>query len=133
MDTLVKALAPVFAAGFALQQFLEIIDPLLAQIVKDPMWKKVVMGIISLVVGLVFSAIGGFRVLTTLFQTSNSSPAWDHPVLDVIVTGLILSAGTEGFNSIMKFLGYAKEDKKAEAATAVKSATHDSLRRLNRE
>jgi hypothetical protein len=31
-------------------------------------------------------------------------------------------ACTEGFNSIIKFLGYAKEDKKAQAARSLKTA-----------
>jgi hypothetical protein len=43
-------------------------------------------------------------------------------VVDVIVTALVLSAGTEGFNSILKFLGYAKEDKKAQAVESLKTA-----------
>lgn len=40
---------------------------------------------------------------------------------DVIVTALVLSAGTEGFNSILKFLGYSKEDKKAQAVESLKT------------
>jgi hypothetical protein len=37
--------------------------------------------------------------------------------VDVLVTGLVVSGGTEGFNSIMKFLGYKKEEKKAAIKT----------------
>jgi hypothetical protein len=81
-DTVAEALTPVFAAGFAVQQFL---------------------------------AADGI-----------------YPRLDVFVTALILSAGTEGFNSIMKFLGYAKEGKKAEAAGARSSATPEASRSLSR-
>jgi hypothetical protein len=53
-------------------------------------------------------------------------------VVDVIVTALIVSAGTEGFNSIMKFLGYAKEDKKAdtvEKQAKVEPAALDELQK----
>jgi len=42
--------------------------------------------------------------------------------IDGVVTGLIISAGTEGFNSIMKFLGYAKEEKKGDAAVKNQAA-----------
>ena len=132
MDTLTKALAPIFAAGFAVQQLLELIDPIIASGVKAPATKKVVVGIISLGIGLLLSGFGDFRVLTVLFKASSGSSTWNHPWLDGLVTGLILSAGTEGFNSIMKFLGYAKEGKKAEAAAAKTSATSEALKSLNR-
>lgn len=131
MDTLVKALAPIFAAGFAVQQLLELLDPVIAAIVKTPTTKKIVLGMISLSIGMLLSAVGGFRVLTAL-STISTTGSWNHSTLDVFVTGLILSAGTEGFNSIMKFLGYAKENKKAEAATAASSAPADALKSLNR-
>jgi len=36
---------------------------------------------------------------------------------------LVISAGTEGINSILKFLGYSKEREKAIAAIAKKKAT----------
>ncbi|MGD0174859.1 MAG: hypothetical protein ABSC61_10630 [Anaerolineales bacterium] len=39
--------------------------------------------------------------------------------LDAVTTGLIVSAGTEGLNSILKLLGYLKEDRKAAAATRI--------------
>lgn len=43
--------------------------------------------------------------------------------LDVLVTGFIISSGTEGINSIVKFLGYKKEEKKDQAATAASLTT----------
>jgi len=89
MDALVKSLAPVFAAGFAVQQFLELIDPLIAAFVKTAAWKKFTLGIISLVIGLLLSGYGGFRVLAPLFQASSNSSTWNHPVLDLLTTGLI--------------------------------------------
>jgi hypothetical protein len=132
MDTLVKALAPVFAAGFAVQQLLELLDPLVTLVTKTPTNKKVVLGLISLGIGLALSGMGEFHVLADLSKMSNGSGTWNHPRLDIFVTGLILSAGTEGFNSITKFLGYAKEDKKAEAAKSAASAPSDTLKSLNR-
>jgi hypothetical protein len=106
MDKLVTALGPAFAAGFAVQQLLEILDPLMDKIKVD---KKFLLGVVSLIAGLVLSFGAGLRVLQPLGVTG--SDIWD-----AIVTGLIVSAGTEGFNSIMKFLGYSKEKQKADAA-----------------
>ena len=48
------------------------------------------------------------RVLTAL----NATHAPD--ALDCFVSGVIISAGTEGFNTVLKFMGYAKEEKKAD-------------------
>jgi hypothetical protein len=46
-----------------------------------------------------------------LYVVDRSTPA-QLIAADVLMTGLVLSAGTEGFNSIMKFMGYAKENAK---------------------
>jgi hypothetical protein len=123
MDKLVTALGPAFAAGFAVQQLLEILDPLLDKITKD---KKLLLGIVSLIVGLVLSFGAGLRVLEPLGSTA--STFWD-----AIVTGLVVSAGTEGFNSIMKFLGYTKEKQKADAAEKQKTAGPEALSLLKRK
>ena len=106
MDKLVIALGPAFAAGFAVQQLLEILDPVVGKIKAD---KKLVLGIASLVVGLVLAFGAGLRVLRPL------GVADVNYYLDVIVTALIISAGTEGFNSIIKFLGYTKDKRGKDA------------------
>ena len=108
MDKLVMALGPAFAAGSAVQQLMELLDPIVAKIVKKED-KKIVLGVVSLIVGLVLAFGAGLRVLEPL-----GIAAVDF--LDSLVTALIVSAGTEGFNSIIKFLGYAKENKKGVAA-----------------
>lgn len=112
MDILVTALGPVLAAGLALQQLLELLNPLIERIVgEDEKIKKMYVGLISLLVGFGLSFGAGLQVLTAL---GASTPY----VVDGIVSGLIISAGTEGINSIMKFLGYTKEKEKANAAAA---------------
>ena len=123
MDRLAMALGPAFAAGFAVQRLLEILDPLLDKIpfVKDH--KKMILALVSLAVGLVLAFGAGLRVLLPL-GVANAD------FLDAIVTALIVSAGTEGFNSIMKFLGYAKEGKKAEAAEKKDKASPQALAKL---
>jgi hypothetical protein len=47
------------------------------------------------------------------------------------VTVLVISAGTEGVNSILKFLGYAKEDKKAQAAGKVAETPAAAVQAIN--
>lgn len=110
MDKLIESLAPAFAAGFAVQQLLEILSPLLEKFGLSN--KKIVMGLISLAAGLSLAFFGGLKVLRPF--------GYEAGVIDPIVTGLIISAGTEGFNSIMKFMGYYKQKEKADAAMKVK-------------
>ena len=114
MDTLALALGPAFAAGFAFQQLLELLDPLASRIVSGDN-KKLALGSVSLILGLLLAFSAGLRVLQPL---GFAGPDW----LDAIITGVIISAGTEGFNSIMKFLGYAKENKKKEVREETGSA-----------
>jgi hypothetical protein len=123
MDTIVLAFGPAFAAGFALQKLLEIFDPLVERLVKnDEKAKKMFLGLVSLAAGLALAFGAGIRVLVHLGYSG--SDVWD-----ALITALIVSAGTEGINSIMKYLGYAKENKKeemglrsAELATVEKDA-----------
>jgi len=118
MDKLIMALGPAFAAGFAVQQLLEILDGFVSIKKIGNADKKVIFGIVSLLVGLVLAFWAGLRVLRPLGYNNGD-------FFDAAVTALILSAGTEGFNSIMKFLGYAKEDKKSGAAEGKKRAGKD--------
>jgi hypothetical protein len=112
MDMLVTALGPVLAAGFAVQQLLEILNPLVERFTGDnEKAKKMYLGIVSLLLGFGLSFGAGLQVLTAL-----GSPA--PYLVDGVVSGLIISGGTEGINSIMKFLGYTKEKEKANAAAA---------------
>jgi len=101
METLVTALGPVVVAAFAVQQLLELVDPILfqEQVVKH---KKLILGVVSLVVGLVLTFGFGLRVMA---RFGVYTADW----LDAIVTAVLLSAGTEGSNSIMKVLQYYKE------------------------
>jgi hypothetical protein len=111
MAHLVVALAPAFAAGFALQRLLEILDPILDRI-KNGENKKIVLGLISFAAGLGLATWPKIRVLNQLV-----APDTVPSLLDYLVTGLIVSGGTEGFNSILKFMSYKKEEKKQEANT----------------
>ena len=124
MEILVTALGPVFAAGLALQQLLEIVGPWVERMANnDEKRKKLFVGLISLAVGLGLSFGAGLYVLRAM---GASAPY----VVDGIVSGLIISGGTEGINSIMKFLGYSKDKEKAEAAAAKKDAGEQAMKKM---
>ncbi len=124
MDLLVTALGPVFVTGFAVQQLLEIIGPLLEKITSNnEKRKKVYLSLLSLIVGMALSFGAGLHVLVAF----NASTPY---IVDGIVSGLIISGGTEGINSIMKFLGYSKEKEKANAASAKKDAGEEALKKM---
>jgi hypothetical protein len=113
MEKLIEAMAPVFAAGLGIQQLGEILDPILERVSADR--KRVVMGVVSLSIGLAVAFIGKLHVLAIL-------GAPDDKIINPLITGLIISGGTEGINSILKFLKYTKEDKKNEAAAKAPAA-----------
>ena len=104
MDELIQALAPVFVASFALQQLIELLDPILDQLIKQH--KKWILSVTALVVGLALSLGLGLRVLHLLGVTRF---AW----VDMILTALFLAGGTKGINDLIKFIGYKKEEAKA--------------------
>ena len=113
MDKLVLAFGPLFAAGFAVQQLLEIVTSFL-DVDSNPTfqkYKKAVLGAISLGVG--FWLASSVDQLLVLKAMGVNAP-W---LVDVFVTALVLSAGTDGVNSILKFLKYSKENKKNTAAS----------------
>ena len=105
MDKLVMALGPAFAAGLAIQQLLELLDPVFGEKLGDN--KKIVLNMVALGIGLLLAFAGGLQVLEPL--------GIHHSTVDSIVTGLIISGGTQGINSLLKFMGYAKEAKKSDA------------------
>jgi hypothetical protein len=124
MDVLVTALGPVFAAGLAVQQLLELIGPWMEKLANnEEKRKKLFLGLISLAFGLGLSFGAKLYVLGAL---GASTPL----VVDGIVSGLIISGGTEGINSIMKFLGYTKEKEKANAVTAKEGISEAELNKM---
>jgi hypothetical protein len=128
MDKLITALAPVFAAGFAVQQLVEILTSILDLDSRESFqkYKKAILAVVSLVLGLVLAYNDYLRVLQPLFAQDVTDPVTKAPTvippyLDYIVTALVISAGTEGINSILKFLKYKKEETKIDAAAKLSS------------
>jgi len=112
MDEFIKALGPAFACGLALQQLLELLDPILSRLLPDPLKKKTAISWISLGVGLALTVGAKLNILKILGDDKLSWPS-------VVVTALIVSTGTEGFNSLIKFVFYKKEEQKGVDPSAV--------------
>lgn len=152
LDKIITALAPVFAAGFAVQQLLEILTSVLDLDSNEGFqrYKKAILGSVAFGIGCALAWALKNGVLGILQGIS------EYTWIDFFATALVISAGTEGVNSILKFLKYSKEDKKREAAGAdpkaslpaapaapaaepalrpagVRVATEDSLARINRQ
>ncbi len=120
---LAQALVVPFAAGFVVQRLLEILDPLFPDSVQKPNRKKIVMGLISLALGWCLS----FSGLTVFALLGAHISRWE----DIVLSGIFISAGTEGFNSVLKFANYKKEASKADAAEKMSSVTNQKLQLVN--
>ena len=108
--SVIYALAPAFAIGFAIQRFLEILDSWFDLDKKfSAEWKAALMSVAALAVGVLLAWTLEIEVLKTL--GIKKSIFW----IDYLVSGLIISAGTDGFNSILKFLSYSKDVRKTQA------------------
>ncbi len=104
MNDLIYAFGPIFAAGFAIQQFVELLDPLINKFLEKK-GKQIVINLFSLIIGILLSYGAKLRLLQSLGNDANF-------LIDIIITGLVISGGTEAVNSIVKFLGYKKNEKK---------------------
>jgi hypothetical protein len=116
-----RVLAIVAIAGFAIQQLLQILDPLIiAGIagykrnrttndlpggISDADFKKAVMTFLGFLAGIITVKSTDINTLALL------DPKWGG-CGDTIVTALVISGGTEGFNTLLKYFGYVKEARK---------------------
>jgi hypothetical protein len=113
MDNLATTLTVPFAAGFVVQRFLEILDPVTVKFIKEPNTKKIVLGFVSLGIGLGLAAVMDLKIFHQLLNTTANEPLTN--CLDYFATAVFVSGGTEGFNSLLKFVNYKKESAKAAA------------------
>jgi protein-S-isoprenylcysteine O-methyltransferase Ste14 len=114
MDQVMRALAPAVIASIALQQVIELADPVLDRFVRAH--KKWILSALSLALALILTLAFGFRLLGPL---NHAAPPW----LDVLVTCLFLVGGTKAFNDLLKWIGYSKEARKA-------SLSQDQIRQV---
>jgi len=99
MDELMHVFGPVIACSIALQQFLELVDPVLDRFIRPH--KKWLLSLIALVLALVLTAGLGLGLLAPLGYPNAG-------VFDILVTALFMISGTKGANELLKWLGYRK-------------------------
>jgi len=115
----VSALAPAFAAGFAVQQTIELVDTFFSVASKSwrnladaPAAKKLIASGIGLLLSIVLVTAGKLDIITPLLTQGAQVPGFVRNLISVI----FISAGTEGFNSLLKWVSWKKEESKAKAA-----------------
>lgn len=110
----------LFAAGFAVQRVIEIVDGILDGVAsllekvfwKKDAWKKLLAGLLATGCGLAFAGIGGIRIVKYL----TSDPV--DGTVDLVITALAIGGGTEGVNSVLKYASGAKRNVTAQAELA---------------
>ena len=125
---LATPLAIVSLTGFAIQQAIQILDPFIMAFVAwyknyrtskslpggmtDAEFKKAVIAALSFGMGAIVTSTTGIRLLVLL---GTAYGGW----MDFIVTALVVGAGTEAANTIVKFTTYAKDSIKPKPPVSV--------------
>lgn|SRR5262249_30183788 len=131
-SNLIYALSIPFACGVGVQRLVAILDAFDTWRKADAATRAWISAAISFAFGLLVVGLTDVRILKAIATATKGTLGGDHSALvDVIVSALIISAGTEGFNSIIKFLGYAKEQTKATAAAKTQAAKTQATRADN--
>ena len=129
LTKLVQALTVPFAAGFVVQRIVEILDTYTTAKITDPGKKKFAVGVISLVLGVALAAGFQLRMFHDLLQLNCDDLLKNW--FDYFATGIFISGGSEGFNSLLKFANYKKEGSKADAASKLKNVAPDAIKAVN--
>ena len=106
MRPLVESLGPVFIAGFALQQLIDLLDPILDRFLKAQ--KAWILSAASFIVGLLLSLLLDLRVLRPF---GVMRMGW----LDTLLTALLITDGTKWVNDLTKVISYKKMELRARA------------------
>ena len=106
MNLLVEALAPAFVVSLALQQLMELLDPVLEHWLKPH--KAWLMSAIAFGASILLSLLLHLRILHALGLNT-------FDLLDIVVTALFLTGGTKGINDLLKVIDYRKEAQRAAA------------------
>lgn len=127
MDGITAIMATVSIAGFAIQQVLELLNPLVGagskfaheKWAKDPpviteeQLKKWLMAMLAFFMGMAVVRITGISLMVYV------KADWGNTLGDFWVSALVLGAGTEGMNTLTKYFGYVKDDRKQKAKPVV--------------
>lgn len=110
-ETTLKLL-PCFVAALAVQRATELVDVFVSQAKPSTRWsnKKAfyLFGVFAVTFIMVACSDDVFLILNALSITTKD---W----IDRVVSALIISGGTETINEILKFIGYKKDETKANA------------------
>lgn len=104
MDEVAASLAPVLVASLALQQLLELLDPVLDAVIKKH--KKWILSAVAFAIALGMTIGLNLYILMAL---NISVPRW----ADALITALFINGGTTGINALIKILAYKKAEVKA--------------------
>jgi hypothetical protein len=99
MSPWAESLGPVIVAGFAIQQLIELIDPVLERFVGTR--KEWLLGLLALVISLVVCLLLDLRALRPFGVTRMSA-------LDTLLTALLITGGTRWVNDLVKIMSYKK-------------------------
>lgn len=120
-----QTLALVYIVGVAIQQVLQMIDPLVNNFVQllnsavkgtanststttDIDRKKSLMAVLAFLLGLGAAGITEIQLLKFVWKDSGAIGKFG----DFVVTGLVLGIGAEAANTVFKYLGYVKDAQK---------------------
>lgn len=120
-----EILAVVAIAGFAIQQLIELFDPVISGLVKrfgkkgeseqelrypgalsEADFKKSVVMALSFLLGLLVAWVSEIKILSAVNEK------WGGDWGDIFVTALVIGAGTEGLNTLTKYFNYMKDSRK---------------------
>ena len=125
------AVSAALVVAFAIQQIIEILDSISSVVFdtdKQPELvgkKKLLLKLCSLGLGIFAAAAMNIDVLAGVTAIASQ---WHLPISAVALAG-----GTEGVNSVLKYLGYAKENKKNDAASKLDPAKSEQLKTIGRK
>jgi len=116
MNPLMESLGPVFIVSFALQQLLDLLEPILDKVMKPH--KEWILSAVAFFVGLLLTLVLGLRVLSPFGFTRM---AW----LDVLLTALFVTGGTKWLNDLLKIIAYKRQEVQVRAMMAAKQVAKD--------
>jgi len=125
------AMSSALVVAFVIQQIIEIVDSFASAFFdadKDPEKagkKKAVLKLCSLACGTFAAKVLKLDVLSGVTLVPFE---WHW-----FISAFAFAGGTEGVNSVVKYLGYAKEDKKNDAAGKLDPARKDQLKSIGRK
>jgi len=116
LESLSMTLVAISVSSLAVQQLMQMLDPVLVRLAGDGD-KKHVFSLASTAAGFLLAWVCEMGVLEPIGLS-------DDLLLNSLVTGLMIGTGTGGFDSLLKALGYAKEEKNEKVGRRVSKKGH---------